>query len=105
MTNFENRDNTNDDDETKIKSKKTGIFEEKYGVDIRDFSSTEEIDKVVEDKIGRKLKIVDLRSLTSKDNIDIDEVLEETMKDVDENVDEYEIKKEKEEVKKKKRGK
>ena len=37
---------------------KTVIFEEKYGVNINDFSTTEEIDEVVEKQIGRKLEIV-----------------------------------------------
>ena len=37
---------------------KTVIFEEKYGVSINDFSTTEEVDKLIENKIGRKLKVV-----------------------------------------------
>ena len=36
---------------------KTVIFEEKYGVNINDFSTTEEIDGVVQKQIGRKLEI------------------------------------------------
>lgn len=68
---------------------KTVIFEEKYSVDVRDFSSTEEIDKVVEDKIGRKLQIVELEDhgiVHSRGNIfklkkyDIDRLFEETIK-------------------------
>ena len=39
---------------------KTVIFEEKYGVDIKDFSTTKEIDEVIEKKIGRKLKVLKL---------------------------------------------
>jgi|Deesub1362A_J573_1020465.scaffolds.fasta_scaffold00348_58 hypothetical protein len=42
--------------------RKTVLFEEKYGVDIRNFHSTKEIDKVVENKIGRKLKVVKVGS-------------------------------------------
>ena len=37
---------------------KTVIFEEKYGVNIGDFSTTEDIDKVIEKQKGRKLEIV-----------------------------------------------
>ena len=37
---------------------KTVIFEDKYKVNINDFSTTEEIDKVIEKKIRRKLKVV-----------------------------------------------
>ena len=37
---------------------KTVIFEEKYGVNIDDFSTTEEIDEVIEKQKGRKLKVV-----------------------------------------------
>lgn len=39
---------------------KTVIFEERYGVNVNDFSTTEEIDKVIEEKIGRKLQIIKL---------------------------------------------
>jgi len=39
---------------------KTVIFEERYGVNVNDFSSTDEIDKVIEKKIGRKLQIINL---------------------------------------------
>ena len=37
---------------------KTVIFEEKYGVNIDNFSTTEDIDKVIEKEMGRKLKMV-----------------------------------------------
>ena len=37
---------------------KTIIFEDKYSKNINDFSTTNEIDKVIEKKIGRKLKVV-----------------------------------------------
>ena len=39
---------------------KTVIFKDKYNVNINDFSTTNEIDKVIEKKIGRKLKMVNL---------------------------------------------
>ena len=37
---------------------KTVIFEEKFGVNIDNFSTTEEIDDVIEKKKGRKLKVI-----------------------------------------------
>jgi len=37
---------------------KTVIFEDKFKVNITNFSTTEEIDKVIEKKIGRELKMV-----------------------------------------------
>ena len=37
---------------------KTVIFEERYGVNVNDFSTTEEIDEVIEKQKGRKLEIV-----------------------------------------------
>ena len=37
---------------------KTVIFEEKYNVNINDFSTTKEIDEVVEKWKGRKLRVV-----------------------------------------------
>jgi len=39
---------------------KTVIFERRYGVNVNDFSTTEEIDEVVEKRIGRKLGMVKL---------------------------------------------
>lgn len=38
--------------------RKTVIFEEKYGVDIEKFSTTSDVEKFVEDKIGRKLQVI-----------------------------------------------
>ena len=38
--------------------RKTVIFEKKHNVNINDFSTTNEIDEVVEKRIGRKLKVV-----------------------------------------------
>ena len=37
---------------------KTVIFEEKYNVNINNFSTTEEIDEVVEKWKGRKMEVV-----------------------------------------------
>ena len=39
---------------------KTVIFEEKYNVNINDFSTTEEIDEVVEKWKGRKMEVVNM---------------------------------------------
>lgn len=39
---------------------KTVIFEEKYGVDIEDFSTTEDIESFIENKIDRKLRVIRL---------------------------------------------
>lgn len=33
---------------------KTAIFEDKYGVDISDFSTTEEVDDFIAEKLGKK---------------------------------------------------
>ena len=41
---------------------KTVIFEDKYNVNINNFSTTDEIDKVIEKKIGRKLKMVKINN-------------------------------------------
>jgi len=43
---------------TKTKSK-TVIFEEKYGVGIEEFSTTSDVEKFIEDKIGRKLQVIE----------------------------------------------
>lgn len=37
---------------------KTVIFEEKYGVNINNFSGTDEIDEVVEKWKGRKMEVI-----------------------------------------------
>jgi len=69
---------------------KTVIFEERYGVNVNDFSSTDEIDKVIEKKIGRKLQIITLDdhgishsrgSVFKLRNYDIDHMLDETVED------------------------
>jgi hypothetical protein len=39
---------------------KTLIFEKKYGVDIADFETTEEVDIFIEKKEGRRLRAVKL---------------------------------------------
>ena len=41
---------------------KTLIFEEKYGVDIKDFDTTGDVDKFMEKKLGRKLKVKLIRT-------------------------------------------
>ncbi|MEA1895646.1 MAG: hypothetical protein U9N36_10700 [Euryarchaeota archaeon] len=38
---------------------KTVIFEEKYGVAIEKFSTTSDIVKFIEDKIGRELQVIE----------------------------------------------
>lgn len=38
---------------------KTVIFEEKYGVGIEKFSTTSDVEKFIEDKIGRELQVVE----------------------------------------------
>ncbi len=40
--------------------RKTVLFEEKYNVDICEFSTTEEVDKFIEKREGKKLEIVSL---------------------------------------------
>ena len=45
-----------------MSEKKTVIFENKYNVNINEFSTTNEIDNVIEKKIGRKLKMVKMDS-------------------------------------------
>ena len=39
--------------------RKTVIFEEKYGVDIEKFSTTSDVEKFIEDKIGRELQVIE----------------------------------------------
>ena len=39
---------------------KTVIFEEKYGVNIKDFSTTEDIERFIENKLDRKLQVIKL---------------------------------------------
>lgn len=71
---------------------KTAIFEEKYGVDVSDFSTTEEIDEVIEKEKGRKLEIVKIEGhgiVHSRGDIfklrkyDIDRMFDETTKSLD----------------------
>ncbi len=47
------------DGRTKTRSK-TVIFEEKYGVGIEKFSTTSDVEKFIEDKIGRELQVIEL---------------------------------------------
>lgn len=37
---------------------RTVIFEEKYDVDIREFSTTNDVDAFLEQKLGRELKVI-----------------------------------------------
>lgn len=37
--------------------KKTVIFEEKYGTDIKKYNTTEQVDSFIEDRLGRKLNV------------------------------------------------
>ncbi len=39
--------------------RKTVIFEKKYGVDIEKFSTTSDVEKFIEDKIGRELQFIE----------------------------------------------
>ena len=38
---------------------KTVIFEEKYGVDIEKFSTTSDVEKFIENKMGRELRVIE----------------------------------------------
>lgn len=67
----------------------TVIFERKYGVNMNDFSTTEEVDRIIEEKIGRKLQIIKLEDhgiVHSRGGIfklrkyDIDRRFDETIK-------------------------
>jgi hypothetical protein len=67
----------------------TIIFEKKYGVNINDLSTIEEIDKVIEEKEGRELQIIKLDDhgiAHSRGNVfdlgkyDIDRMFDETIK-------------------------
>ena len=68
--------------------KKTIIFEEKYDVDINDFSTTKEVDEYLEYKFGRKLKIIkpETKGIVSDRNIfelkeyDINRLFDATIK-------------------------
>jgi hypothetical protein len=68
---------------------KTVIFEKKYGVNVGDLSTTEEIDEIIEEKIGRKLQIIKLDDhgiVHSRGNVfklreyDIDRMFDEAIK-------------------------
>lgn len=66
----------------------TILFEDKYGVNINDFSTTIEVDKVVSDKKGRNIEIALIRpdiisprgDVFPKIDIDIDNKLDKTLK-------------------------
>jgi len=57
---------------------KTVIFEDKYGVDISSIYTTEEVDEVIENKTGRKLRVIDLHG--NLKDWDIDKLYCETIK-------------------------
>ena len=59
---------------------KTVIFEDKYGVDISSIYMTEEVDKVIENKTGRKLGVIDLHGNLITDYGDIDTLYCRTIK-------------------------
>jgi len=50
---------------------KTVIFEKKYGVDLRDFRTTEQIDEYMKDKLGRDLEVKRIESgvVTHRGNV------------------------------------
>jgi len=68
---------------------KTVIFEEKYGVNIKDFSTTADVERFIENKTNRKLQVVKLDDhgiVSSRGSIfkirkyDIDNRFDETIK-------------------------
>jgi len=69
--------------------KKTVIFESRFGVDINQFSSTQEIDEFLEKKLGRKLRVVrldqgvvdDTGNVFMLSDYDIDRIIDEELKD------------------------
>jgi hypothetical protein len=48
-------------------TKKTIFFEEEYGVSMDNIKTTTEVDAIIEKKIGRKLKVVDVPILPVKE--------------------------------------
>lgn len=50
---------------------KTVIFETKYNVDIREFSSTHEVDDFLERKLGRPLRVVNIEATPVVDYYDV----------------------------------
>jgi hypothetical protein len=40
-----------------MRKNKTIFFEEKYGVNIKDFATTREVDKFLENKLKRRLRV------------------------------------------------
>lgn len=43
-----------------MRMSKTIIFEKKYGVNIVDFKTTEDVDTLIEKREGRRLRVVEL---------------------------------------------
>jgi hypothetical protein len=64
---------------------KTVIFEEEYGIDIKDMKSTEDVDTVIEKRIGRKLKVVHVDMFPIKE-YNIEKKLDEALKEKEDNV-------------------
>jgi hypothetical protein len=50
---------------------KTVIFEEKYNTDISNFHSTKDVDTFLEEKLGRKLRVVDIDVIPVVDHCNI----------------------------------
>ncbi len=58
---------------------KTVIFEGKYGVNIRDYSTTTEVDKYIESQIGREPRIIN----SDMKSYDINGLFDETIENID----------------------
>ena len=56
---------------------KTVIFEEKYGVDIRNYSTTTEVDRYIESQIGREPRIIN----SDMKSYDINGLFDKTISD------------------------
>lgn len=52
-----------------------GIFERRFGINPKELSSVEEVNSIIEKKIGRKLEIKNFNALPIKD-ISADEVID-----------------------------
>ncbi|MCK4730723.1 MAG: hypothetical protein KAT28_05385 [Candidatus Aenigmarchaeota archaeon] len=68
---------------------KTVIFERKYGVDIRDYSTTTEVDKFIESQIERKLRLVEPRGYglvpegESLEDYTLNDLVDKTIENID----------------------
>lgn len=71
-----------------LERKKTVIFEDKYGTDIKKYNTTEQVDSFIESKISRKLNVkrVETNVVTRRESIlpikrsDINEKLDALLK-------------------------